>query len=87
MHSHASIFSLPVLDGADDSNSQKSPILPFLRALDGMNTHDESFLHSIAGGVTTGLVIPGSGNAIGNVPYSISFFKLSASVQAVRAIQ
>jgi hypothetical protein len=35
------------------------------RALDGLNTHDDSYALSIAGGVTTSLILPGSANAIG----------------------
>src|ERR1700761_7275364 len=31
----------------------------------GMNSHDDAFALSIAGGVTTSLVLPGSANAIG----------------------
>lgn len=30
-----------------------------------INTHDDSYLLSISGGVTTALVLPGSANAIG----------------------
>ncbi|KAI0819971.1 hypothetical protein BC628DRAFT_1399702 [Trametes gibbosa] len=71
LHSHLSIEPSPALAGATDGNSYKGPILPWLRALDGMNTHDESFLHAIAGGVTTSLVLPGSLNAIGGQGFVI----------------
>ena len=40
-------------------------IQPWLRSLDGLNTHDESYRLALAGGLTTALVIPGSANAIG----------------------
>lgn len=66
MHSHLGDASSPALDGASsDDNSLKGPILPWLRSLDGLNTHDDSYALSIAGGVTTALVLPGSANAIG----------------------
>jgi hypothetical protein len=66
MHSHLGDASSPALEGASgDDNSLKGPILPWLRALDGLNTHDESYALSIAGGVTTALILPGSANAIG----------------------
>jgi hypothetical protein len=52
--------------GASDTNSRKSPILPWLRSLDGLNTHDESYALAIAGGVTTAQILPGSANNIGN---------------------
>lgn len=46
-------------------NSAHGPILPWLRSIDGLNTHDEAFALAIAGGVTSAQVLPGSGNAIG----------------------
>ncbi|OJT07645.1 hypothetical protein TRAPUB_1485 [Trametes pubescens] len=65
MHSHLGVNSAPSLRGASDGNSRKGPILPWLRALDGLNTHDEAYRLSASGGVTTALVLPGSANAIG----------------------
>ena len=41
LHSHLAIESSPVLDGSTDGNSYKGPIVPWLRALDGLNTHDD----------------------------------------------
>ncbi|KAI0367317.1 carbohydrate esterase family 9 protein [Pilatotrama ljubarskyi] len=65
LHSHLGLYNSPVLSGALDVNSRKGPILPWLRALDGLNTHDDAYKLSIAGGVTTAVVLPGSANAIG----------------------
>lgn len=74
LHSHLGDASSPELDGASgDDNSLHGPILPWLRALDGLNTHDDSYALSIAGGVTTALVLPGSANAIGTVCICVSF--------------
>ncbi|KAG6831393.1 hypothetical protein H0H92_010995 [Tricholoma furcatifolium] len=61
--------------GANDLNSAHGPILPWLRSIDGFNTHDESFELSIAGGVTTAQVLPGSGNAIGGQAFMIKLRK------------
>ncbi|OJT03822.1 hypothetical protein TRAPUB_5511 [Trametes pubescens] len=63
--SRPGVNSAPSLRGASDGNSRKGPILPWLRALDGLNTHDEAYRLSASGGVTTALVLPGSANAIG----------------------
>ena len=77
LHSHLGDASSPELDGASgDDNSLHGPILPWLRALDGLNTHDDSYALSIAGGVTTALVLPGSANAIGTVCICVSFSAL-----------
>lgn len=37
--------------------------------MDGLNTHDDGFRHSLSGGVTTSLILPGSVNAIGTFSY------------------
>ncbi|KAH0827801.1 hypothetical protein J3R83DRAFT_3426 [Lanmaoa asiatica] len=71
MHSHLGVDSVPALAGADDTNSEKGPILPWLRSLDGLNTHDDAYRLSISGGVTTANVLPGSANAIGGQAFVI----------------
>ena len=65
MHSHLGDASSPGLEGADDVNSNKGPIVPWMRSLDGLNTHDDTFRLTVSGGVTTSLILPGSANAIG----------------------
>ena len=42
MHSHIGVSSSPELLGADDTNSLQGVINPWLRSLDGLNTHDDS---------------------------------------------
>ncbi|KAH8080277.1 carbohydrate esterase family 9 protein [Cristinia sonorae] len=71
LHSHLGVGSSPELGGAQDDNSMKGPILPFLRSFDGLNTHDDSYRLSISGGVTTALVLPGSADAIGGQAFTI----------------
>ncbi|KAG9316540.1 composite domain of metallo-dependent hydrolase [Chiua virens] len=71
MHSHLGVGSVPELDGASDTNSLKGPILPWLRSLDGLNTHDDAYRLSVSGGVTTANVLPGSANAIGGQAFVI----------------
>ena len=71
-HSHLGDNASPALEGASlDYNSAKGTIQPWLRSLDGLNTHDDSYSLSIAGGVTTAIVLPGSGNAIGYLVFSV----------------
>lgn len=72
MHSHLAVESSPQLQGSNDGNSLKGLVLPFLRALDSMNTHDDGFSLAIAGGVTTSLILPGSADAMGMlVPHTL----------------
>ncbi|EIW83128.1 hypothetical protein CONPUDRAFT_164126 [Coniophora puteana RWD-64-598 SS2] len=71
VHSHIAVESSPGLNGASDGNSVKGLALPWLRSVDGMNTHDASYEHSIAGGITTSLILPGSADAIGGQAFVI----------------
>ncbi|KAI0342088.1 composite domain of metallo-dependent hydrolase [Trametopsis cervina] len=65
VHSHLGVGASPALSGASDGNSLKGLTLPWLRSLDGINTHDDGYASSIAGGLTTALILPGSADAIG----------------------
>ncbi|KAH9484599.1 hypothetical protein JR316_0004081 [Psilocybe cubensis] len=71
LHSHIGVYSSPELSGASDGNSLKAPILPWLRSIDGLNTHDESYQLAMAGGVTTAQILPGSANNIGGQAFVI----------------
>jgi hypothetical protein len=69
LHSHLGVDSSPRLSGARDTNSHKGLVLPWLRSLDGLNTHDDAYMLSVSGGVTTANVLPGSADAIGAFLY------------------
>ncbi|KDN45504.1 hypothetical protein RSAG8_04828, partial [Rhizoctonia solani AG-8 WAC10335] len=75
LHSHVGDSSIPSFKGSEDDNSFKGPVLPFLRSLDAINTHDEAFRLFRAGGVATSLVLPGSGNTIGGQGFVIKLGK------------
>jgi len=68
IHSHIGDISLPNLKGSDQGISLHGIVRPWLRALDGLNTHDESYPLVLAGGVTASLILPGSADAIGVHP-------------------
>ncbi|KAF7341304.1 Composite domain of metallo-dependent hydrolase [Mycena venus] len=70
-HSHLGVQPAPALAGARDGNSRKAPILPWLRSIDGINTHDDAYKLAIAGGVTTAQILPGSANNIGGQAFLI----------------
>ena len=67
MHSHAGVDSLPGLD--DDTNELSSDITPFVRSIDGFNPLDPQLQVIKSGGVTTSLILPGSGNNMGGEAY------------------
>ncbi|KAH6915125.1 hypothetical protein BKA70DRAFT_566770 [Coprinopsis sp. MPI-PUGE-AT-0042] len=77
LHSHMGILSSPILSGAADLNSPRGPILPWLRSIDGLNTHDDAFELAMAGGVTSVQVLPGSDNAIGGQSFFIKLRRTS----------
>ncbi|KAJ7225059.1 hypothetical protein B0H12DRAFT_1328757 [Mycena haematopus] len=70
-HSHLGVYSAPATAGASDGNSRKAPILPWLRSIDGLNTHDDAYQLTVAGGVTTAQILPGSADNIGGQAFLI----------------
>ncbi|KAH8901976.1 hypothetical protein BR93DRAFT_948307 [Coniochaeta sp. PMI_546] len=71
MHSHAGVDSLPDLWGNDDTNELSSDITPYVRSIDGIQPGDHQIQVIKSGGVTTSLVLPGSGNNMGGEAYVI----------------
>lgn len=70
LHSHLAVDAAPYLRGSDSTNSWKQSTQPWLRSLDGFNTHDAAFNLSISGGITTMLVLPGSAGNIGGQAFT-----------------
>ncbi|KAI0598436.1 hypothetical protein F4775DRAFT_555539 [Biscogniauxia sp. FL1348] len=71
MHSHAGLDSLPGLVGNSDVNEMSSDITPYVRSIDGIQPNDYQIQVIKSGGVTTSLILPGSGNNIGGEAYVI----------------
>ncbi|KAK4173338.1 hypothetical protein QBC36DRAFT_293504 [Triangularia setosa] len=71
MHSHAGVGSLPSLWGNEDTNEMSANISPFVRSIDALHPLDPQIQVIKSGGVTTSLVLPGSGNNMGGEAYVI----------------
>ena len=71
MHSHTGVDSLPNLHGTGDTNELSNDITPYVRSLDGFNPLDPQIQVIKSGGVTTSLILPGSGNNIGGEAFVI----------------
>ncbi len=71
MHSHTGVDSLPDLRGNSDTNELSSDITPYVRSIDGLNPLDHQIQVIKSGGVTTSLILPGSGNNMGGEAYII----------------
>ncbi|CAO3609416.1 unnamed protein product [Cunninghamella echinulata] len=65
MHSHMGVYSLPGLDGNSDGNEMTNPTTPYVRVVDALSPIDPAIKTIASGGVTTSLVLPGSGNSMG----------------------
>ena len=72
MHSHAGLDPQPDLQ--DDTNELSGDVTPYVRSIDGFNPLDPQIQWIKSGGVTTSLVLPGSGNNIGGEAF---VFKLA----------
>lgn len=71
MHSHTGVYSIPELSGNQDGNEMSSDVTPYVRSIDGLNPLDDQIQIIKSGGVTTSLILPGSGNNIGGEAFVI----------------
>jgi len=65
LHSHMGVYPWPSGDAHADGNEMIHPITPHVRAEDSVRVADPAFSRARAGGVTSVLVLPGSGNLMG----------------------
>ena len=72
MHSHSGLDTWPYTDGSSDTNEMaETPLHPELRSIDGFDPSDLSISIINSGGVTTSLILPGSGNMMGGEAFAI----------------
>jgi imidazolonepropionase-like amidohydrolase len=64
-HSHMGVYAWPGVKANSDGNEATHPIMPHVRAEDGVNLEDPAFKRALAGGVTTIQILPGSANMVG----------------------
>jgi imidazolonepropionase-like amidohydrolase len=64
-HTHHGVYAEGAGPEGSDGNEMTNPVTPHVRALDSLNWFDSAFIDSVANGVTTVNVLPGSGNVIG----------------------
>lgn len=65
MHSHMTVDSLGGLTASDDTNEMTSPTTPYVRVIDALSPTDSGLKVVASGGITTSLILPGSGNLMG----------------------
>ncbi len=71
IHSHVGVYSVPSVEENSDGNEMTNPLTPQVRALDSFNFEDPAIPVARAGGVTTIVALPGSGNVIGGTGVSV----------------
>jgi imidazolonepropionase-like amidohydrolase len=67
IHTHLGIHEEGVGREGDDVNEMTDPVTPHLRAVDAINPEESGIREAAASGVTTAVVLPGSGNVIGGL--------------------
>jgi imidazolonepropionase-like amidohydrolase len=70
-HTHVGVYSLPNVEENSDGNEMTNPVTPQVRALDSFNFDDPAIRAGLAGGVTTVVSRPGSGNVIGGTSVAV----------------
>ncbi len=71
IHTHLGVYSLPQVEENSDGNEMTNPVTPQVRALDSFNFDDPALAVGRAGGVTTIISRPGSGNVIGGTSVAV----------------
>ncbi len=64
-HCHVGLFGDAVGFESADANEDSDPIMPQLRAIDGINPQDRAFCEARRAGITSVVTGPGSANAVG----------------------
>lgn len=82
-HSHIGMWTLN--DKGNDANECVKPLTPALRAIDGLNPHDEAFRDAYSSGITTVMICPGSGNVIGGQAAIIKTYGSSVEEMTVKS--
>jgi imidazolonepropionase-like amidohydrolase len=66
-HTHLGVHEEGIGREGDDTNDLTDPLTPHLRALDGINPVETGLRMAAAHGVSSAVILPGSGNVIGGL--------------------
>lgn len=83
-HGHLGVHEEGEGWAGQDTNEMTHPNGARLRALDAINAADQGFADALAGGVTTAVVKPGSGNVIGGQTVAVKCWGRTADEMLVR---
>ena len=74
MHSHLGVYAAPFAKAKQDGNEMTMPTTPFVRAIDAFDPEDLAIARAVEGGITTALILPGSGNVMGGQALYVKLF-------------
>ena len=86
IHTHLGVYSLPMVQENSDGNEMTNPSTPQVRAMDSFNFDDPALKVGRAGGVTTIVSRPGSGNVIGGTSVAIKLKNAMPSEMILKEI-
>ena len=73
-HTHLGILEEKAGEIGKDNNETSNPLVPHLRALDGVNPNDPAFTDALWAGVTTVMTGPGSNNPVGGLNMAVKTY-------------
>jgi imidazolonepropionase-like amidohydrolase len=82
-HSHLGVYPMPDTKAHQDGNEMTQPTTPAVRAIDAFDPEDPAIARAVAGGVTTALILPGSGNIMGGQAFHVKLFGRTVGEMAV----
>ena len=86
IHTHLGVYSLPSVAENEDGNEMTNPVTPQVRALDSFNFEDPGIITGLAGGVTTIVALPGSGNVIGGTGVAVKLKNASPEEMVLKDV-
>lgn len=84
-HCHVGMFEDGLGFEGDDGNEDTDPVMPHLRAIDGINPFDRCFQEAYKAGITTVLTGPGSANPVGGQFAAIKTYGICVDDMIIKA--
>ncbi len=84
-HCHVGMFEDSLGFEGDDGNEDSDPVMPHLRAIDGINPFDRGFSDACSAGVTTVVTGPGSANPVGGQFAAVKTYGICVDDMVIKA--
>ena len=84
-HCHVGMFEDSLGFEGDDGNEDSDPVMPHLRAIDGINPFDRGFADAYNAGVTAVVTGPGSANPVGGQFAAVKTYGICVDDMIIKA--